>query len=190
VVGGERWAVQLEFVPGEGTRLYELEPMNARSSSAEKLDFCYSVAPPDLAAFRQEIAPPRNEIVSQQKIQRFEFVRPKAPKTDEEFGFCGAVQPAIEKHPSVVYSTATLHVQTGLRYLRSEGQYEIYALPDSHPGHEHFQGCSGAPVLSRDLTPRALVCSGDSERNEIRAVSLGLFFEALEAVESHEAGGT
>lgn len=182
--------MQVEFVPGEGTRLYELEPMNARSSSSEGLDFCYSVAPHDLAAFRQEITPPSNTIVSQHQIQRYELVRPKAPNADEEYGFCGAVQPAIEQHPGVVYSTARLHVQTGLRYLRREGQYEIYALPESHPGHEHFQGCSGAPVLSRDLAPRALVCSGDTERNEIRAVSLELFFEALEALEAHEAGGT
>jgi|GEM_PF-6867996 len=33
------------------------------------------------------------------------------------------------------------------QYMGDEDDYYVFELPFAHPGHEHFQGCSGAPIV-------------------------------------------
>ena len=40
-----------------------------------------------------------------------------------------------------------LRTYTNLKYMGDEDDYYVFELPFEHPGHEHFQGCSGAPIV-------------------------------------------
>src|SRR3546814_19908035 len=58
----------------------------------------------------------------------------------------------------------------GLRYERTEGGYHVFQLPVQHPGHDAFQGCSGAPILDMERRVVGLVCSGSIPDNTISCV--------------------
>ena len=47
-----------------------------------------------------------------------------------------------------------------------------FSLKGKHPGHEEFEGCSGAPILDGDGNVVALVCGGNTYSNTIRGISL------------------
>src|SRR3546814_6545958 len=67
-----------------------------------------------------------------------------------------------------------------LRYERTEGGYHVFQLPVQHPGHDAFQGCSGAPILDMERRVVGLVCSGSIPDNTISYVSLARYGVALE----------
>jgi CBS domain-containing protein len=68
-----------------------------------------------------------------------------------------------------------IRVYSGLKYLRTEGDFHIFKLPFAHPGHDHFRGCSGAPVLSEGGKLVGLVSGGDIPTNVIRVLSLAAY---------------
>src|SRR3546814_18916949 len=72
-------------------------------------------------------------------------------------------------------------VYPGLRYERTEGGYHVFQLPVQHPGHDAFQGCSGAPILDMERRVVGLVCSGSIPDNTISCVSLARYGVALDA---------
>ena len=72
----------------------------------------------------------------------------------------------------MTFFTSQLKRYDGLIYLRTEEDRHFFKLPIEHPGHLEFKGCSGAPILNSAGMPVALVCGGDTERNEIYGVSL------------------
>lgn len=81
------------------------------------------------------------------------------------------VMPSSEKHFGEIYFGGELRVYSGLSLLRMEDEYHVFSLP-FHPGHEHFQGSSGAPILSSTGSLVALVCRGCAKTNEIWGLSI------------------
>ena len=73
-----------------------------------------------------------------------------------------------------------MRVYSGLTYSRTESDYHIFTLPFKHPGHEQFQGCSGAPVFSDSGELVGLVCKGRIEQDEIWAISINAYKVALD----------
>lgn len=65
------------------------------------------------------------------------------------------------------------------RNHRSDDQ-SGFSLPFVHPGHKHFEGCSGAPVLSSEGSLVVLVCSGCEKTNEIRGISVQAYKTAID----------
>ena len=88
--------------------------------------------------------------------------------------------PTRESHFGNTYFGGELKIYTELAYLRTEGDYFVFKLPFKHPGHEHFQGCSGAPILNADGQPVALVCCGEESNDEIWGISLEKFKVAID----------
>jgi len=179
-----RWCIELGYQPGQATSLHSLGPMNflmkiVLGGSIHDVDFSYVEVPRDLQPLRQEIIDA--DTVGEEipiTVHQLDFsIKPSATR---KYGFCGTVMHALEKHSGKTFLTAELRSYEGLTYLRDEADYHVFKLPMSHPGHEHFQGTSGAPVLDDQRRVVALVCSGCVSRDEIYAVSIARYRTALD----------
>ena len=174
----KNWAIQLRYVPGKATATYQLGVMNflAKGSLSEPklkdIDFSYVEVPPTIRAYRQEIDAPANVVKSEMLITVHAPSLTDAPKPDDNFGFCGMVMPTSENHFGQTYIGGELRVYSGLSFLRTEQDYHVFSLPFRHPGHEHFKGCSGAPILSSTGSLVALVSRGCEKTNEIWGISV------------------
>jgi len=175
----ENWAIQLRYVPGKGaTATYQLGAMHflAKGSLSkpklQNVDFSYVEVPPTICAYRQEIETPANVVKSETPIAVHTSTLEDMPNPNDNFGFCGMVMPTSENHFCQTYLVGELRVYSRLSFLRTEDDYHVFSLPFSHPGHEHFKGCSGAPILSSTGSLIALVCSGSEKTNEIWGISV------------------
>ncbi|QTF93715.1 hypothetical protein [Halomonas sp. BM-2019] len=172
------WAIQQKYVPGKGTCNYQLGAMNflARATLSnpklEDVDFSYVEVPSSFIAFRQEIEVPGNSVKSETPINVHSPSLLDEPDENQEYGFCGMVMPASENHFGQVYFGGELRVYDRLSFLRTEDDYHFFKLPFSHPGHEHFQGCSGAPIIDKSGNLVALVCGGCEDTSEVYGISV------------------
>jgi hypothetical protein len=174
----KNWAIQLRYVPGKGVEIFQLGAMHflKKASLSEPelkdVDFSYVEVPSTICAYRQDIEPPANVVKSEALIAVHKPSLEDAPQPGDDFGFCGMVMPSPEKHFDQTYIFGELRIYFGLSFLRTEDDYHVFSLPFPHPGHEHFQGCSGAPILSRSGSLIALVCKGSEKTNEIYGISI------------------
>ncbi len=175
----KKWAVQVKYESGQGMLNRVIGSMNFLAKGSltkptaklEPVDFSYAIVPPDLVAFRQEIDFP-DVIKSEVPITVHAPTLLDVPAAGENYGFCGLVMPVQEEHFGKTYIERQQRVYQQLSFLRTEGDYHYFSLPFPHPGHEHFKGCSGAPVLSEKGAFVGLLCGpGNDGTNEIRAVS-------------------
>jgi hypothetical protein len=102
------------------------------------------------------------------------------------FAFSGRVR--TEQHGPNSF-VADMVVYPGLKLLRSENEFLVFQLPVTHPGHDAFQGCSGAPIVDRNKQAIALVVDGDISSNTIRGISLEQCVPALNFLRG-SGGGT
>jgi hypothetical protein len=135
------------------------------------VDFAYVEVPTGLHPCRQEIEFP-NTIKSEAPITIHTATFTELPSCVDNFGFCGLVLPSREEHLGVVYFERHPRIYSGLSFLRTEDDLHYFSLPFSHPGHEQFEGCSGAPILSEKGALVALLCGGDVDTNEIYGISI------------------
>ncbi len=173
----ENWAIEIGYKKDEGTINYQLGAMYFLSEGSiltgnfKDIDFSYVEVPKDLVVFRQEIDMAGN-IINQVPIQIFKPDFDVIPNSKEEYGFSGSVMPSIEHHQGKTYVFSELNIYSGLQFVKEENQFYIFKLPMKHPGHDHFRGCSGAPIIDRKGNVVALVCSGSEETSEIYAVAI------------------
>jgi hypothetical protein len=175
---GKAWAIQQQYVPSKGAELYRLGAMNflvkgnIKTSEITDVDFSYTEIPESTLAKRQEINPFTSEIVSEESIVVLTPSLEEEPNSASKYGFSGLVQPSIESHGPNECLVTEPRVYTGLEFDRTEGDYHYFKLPFQHPGHEQFQGCSGAPIISESGELVALVCGGNMYTNELYGISL------------------
>lgn len=173
----ENWTIQQKYVPGKGTCIYQLGAMNFLSKATslkptlEDVDFSYAEVAPGFTAYRQEIEAPDNSVKSETPFDVHAPSLLEEPDYCEEFGFCGMVMPTAEKHFGKIYFGGELRVYDGLTFLRTKDDYHYFKLPFAHPGHEHFRGCSGAPIMGSSGHLAALVCGGCEESSEVWGIS-------------------
>ncbi len=55
-----------------------------------------------------------------------------------------------------------------------------FKMPEKHPGHEWFKGCSGAPIIGEDGKVVSLVSGGCTETNEIFGNNLSKCIRTLD----------
>ncbi|MCL7931353.1 hypothetical protein [Halomonas llamarensis] len=172
------WAIQQKYVPGRGTCNYQLGAMNFLAKATlsnptlEDVDFSYVEVPSSFIAYRQEIEASDNSVKSEKPINVHSPSLLDEPDNSEEFGFCGMVMPSAENHFGQVYFGGEIRVYDQLRFLRTEDDYHFFKLPFSHPGHDHFKGCSGAPIMDRSGRLVALVCGGCQHTSEVWGISV------------------
>lgn len=87
------------------------------------------------------------------------------PDKETYYGFSGDIQPIYIPHLNAFETTQ--HIYHGLRYDRLENDMHYFKLPEEHPGHDLFKGCSGAPIIGEDGKVVSLVSGGCTEKNEI-----------------------
>ena len=68
----------------------------------------------------------------------------------------------------------------GLRYIGVSDDFYIFKLPLAHPGHEHFRGCSGAPIIDTHGKTVALVSNCPAKTNLILGISLKRYKVAID----------
>jgi len=189
VTGDQRnWAIQLRYVPNKGTETYQLGAMHfLRKGSwltptVDDIDFAYAEVPSSVRVWRQEIEVRANVAVvkSQTTVTIHSASLEDLPEPADNFGFCGITKPTFENHRGRICIGGELPVYSGLSFLRTVSDYHVFRLPFAHPGHEHFRGCSGAPILSSSGSLVALVCGGDEETDEIWGLSLKVFRIAID----------
>lgn len=175
---GAVWAIQQQYVPNKGTELYKLGninflmKVNIDTKEVVDVDFSYVEVPETTFAKRQEIDFYTHSIISEGFISELCSSLDVSPNTKTKYGFSGLVQPSLEQHGGKECLVTERRVYTGLKYLRTDGDYHYFELPFTHPGHEHFQGCSGAPIIGEDGELVALVCGGSTQSNELWGISL------------------
>ncbi|MEA9566257.1 hypothetical protein [Xanthomonas sp. WHRI 8932A] len=150
------------------------------SPKLRDVDFSYVELPQDIVAYRQEIEVPTNKIKAEAHITVHALTLVEVPSADDTFGFCGMVLPAQEKHFGQLYFSGEVRIYEGLSFIRTEGDYHVFKLPFKHPGHLHFKGCSGAPIINGAGVPVALVCEGREEQDEIWGISLAAYKVAVD----------
>ncbi len=175
---GNVWAIQQQYIPSKGTELYRLSGINflvranIQTQEAIDVDFSYVEVPESTFAKRQTTNPDTFEIVSEEFISILKPSLKDVPNKTSTYGFSGLVQPSLEKHLNNAVLVTEPRVYTNLQFLRTEGDLHYFKLPFPHPGHEHFKGCSGAPIISKEGVLVALVCGGSTQEDELWGVSL------------------
>ncbi len=174
------WAIQLRYIPGKGAALYQLGAMYFLETGSladlrvKEVDFSYVEVPSELCAYRQEVASLAT-IKSEIPITVHNMSFEEVPQCGVSYGFCGIVFPTYEEHFGQFCVGGEPRVYSGLTYLRTEDDYHVFSLPFEHPGHKHFEGCSGAPVVSEHGGIVGLVCGGDEKTKEVWAVSTNTY---------------
>jgi len=92
------------------------------------------------------------------------------PNKEMSYGFSGDIQPT--SLPDLNAFETTQLIYHGLKYDRLENDMHYFKLPEDHPGHEIFQGCSGAPIIGEDGKVVSLVSGGCIKNNEIYGCNL------------------
>ena len=170
----KNWCLELKYEKGKGVQVQPLGAMNFLVSyntvdkKSRDIDFSYVEILKNLQPYWQEINANTEEVVKEipRLISNVDF--DLQPKKKEEYGFAGQVIP--EFVGNALFSEHKLY--TGLKYVGDEDDYYKFELPDKHPGHEYFEGCSGAPIIDTQGRVVALVCKGDIPTNIVYGVSL------------------
>jgi len=87
------------------------------------------------------------------------------PDKQTYYGFSGEIKPT--SIPDLSAFETEIHIYHGLKYDRFENDRHYFKMPEKHPGHEWFRGCSGAPIIGENGKVVSLVCGGCTEKNEI-----------------------
>ena len=175
------WAAEIRFEPKKGTKLYRLGAMhflkslNINDMVTKDVDFSYVSVPSDFVSYFQEIEPNGNIVSETSRVICSQSIDQEPDKT-ELFGFSGQVMPKRSGQFFLTHHRTYL----GLKYLRQEEDYYVFKLPIEHPGHEHFQGCSGAPIIDKKGNTVALVCWGDDRKNLIYGISIKKYKIAID----------
>jgi len=139
------------------------------------VDFCFTEVASDLVSTYAHRTPQSVSDVRPRHVFNTDLLA--VPDTNQIFGFAGEIKPAM--HGPSAFATE-MTVYPGLRFVRTEGGFHIFQLPVPHPGHDSFRGCSGAPIVDMNRQVVALVCSGDTDSNTIRGVSISWFKFAID----------
>ena len=176
------WVMELGYDENEGTEVYKLNhfsyigELNIKSGKMEHIDYAYAEIATDVHPVFQTLTPrgPASEKMPRHIFTEEDIVE---PSVNSVYAFSGQVFP--ERHGESAFVTQPT-VYPGLKFLRSEGSFHIFKLPVEHPGHDSFQGCSGAPIVDLKGKIVALVCKGFEEDNTIYGVSLSRYKFSLE----------
>lgn len=180
-LGSSDWILDLGKRSDKGTEIYKPKyflyvcEYTRSTGEARAIDFCFSELPTDLNSIYQQ----RTPWVSGEERHRHVFKSDltTVPSIEQIYAFAGQIQP--ESHSPRSYAMTTA-VYPGLKYLRTDSEMHVFKLPVSHPGDEHFRGCSGAPIVDMKRQVVALVCGGEEADGIVYGVSVARYKFALD----------
>ena len=175
------WAV---VVQQDGTGQLEYYRPNAftyvgevrKSAAAIRfLDLCTAEVSSDLQTW-YEYRTPRG-LFEKRLHHVFDSGAIASPEHGQVYGFSGQVR--TERHGNTAFAS-DMAVYSGLTYSHSEEEIHHFMLPVPHPGHDAFQGCSGAPIVDFNRKVVALVVEGDTTTNTIKGVAIQRILPSLQ----------
>ena len=182
--GVGQWVAEMRFDPAQDKTLlhyfgkqWTVQHLDQSASMQQELDFSFTETPADFFSLMQERGT-GGEIVSERRRHAFDTTLEDLPTKEGVYAFTGRVRPE-QLDELTFWSEPTVY--PGLRYERTNGNYHIFSLPVPHPGHDAFQGCSGAPIVDCSGKVVALVCSGDIGSNTITGIAVQHLSRAIHA---------
>ena len=174
------WAMEIAYRPPNGTLIYQLGPMNffvrvAPGKRSRHIDFAYVCLPDDVQPLIQEVSP-RGEIYREEPRLTLDSALDQEPQKGMRYGFAGFGNNDRSEH--AVFGDVQL--EDNLSFLRERSGLYYFRLNHDHPGHEVYEGCSGAPILSQEGDLVGLVVGGSKSAKTIRAVALPQYRGVLE----------
>jgi len=178
-------SLQIEWNPAlrtTSTRLLNLMPIVSKQitcpSAIEdkawaELDFAYcKISFPEIPLYQElDNETLSGKIRSSQPCKIYKETEIADPNLDVEYGFFGQTQPKYEEHQilpdDVKYFGTALQPCYPLKFIGEDGDFYVFRLPEPHPGHKYFEGCSGAPIVDTDGNVVALLCKGNIDQSII-----------------------
>jgi len=142
--------------------------IDASRTMHEELDFSFVEVNTDFMPRMQE-RDEQGAITRERARHEFVIDLTEQPCVDETYAFSGRVHPA-RVGENTYWAEPTVY--PGLTYQRTQGHYHVFALPVAHPGHDAFEGCSGAPIVDRQRRVVALVCKGDTDAHTVTGIGV------------------
>lgn len=178
------WVIRLSYKSDIGqTEVYYLgrfsylAEMKKGIPSIDEVDFSFTEVPGDLTCQFQYWTPSGQCLIDRPRtIFREQDIANPVPS--EIYGFAGDVMPEFSNGENALITEHQTY--PGLRFVRTKEHYHCFQLPVEHPGHNRFQGCSGAPVINTKKEIVGLVCGGSVERNEIYAINLEKYTKGID----------
>jgi hypothetical protein len=172
----KNWAIEMEYVPEKGTKLYQIGPMrflkvfNIKTASARTIDFSYALIKEQVLPLHQWLDPKSGNIMSRPKIiLKCDFS--VVPANDREYGFFG--QTRFDLDGSDLKFASTLEMQ--MKYIDEKDDLSVFNLTHKYGSHPLYQGCSGAPILDDLGNLVALVAEGDAQNDAILGLTLAKY---------------
>ncbi|MCI5107387.1 MAG: hypothetical protein MRY76_11785 [Pseudomonadales bacterium] len=101
-----------------------------------------------------------------------------SPNPIATYGFSGDIRPEIHLGENALVTSH--HIFYGLKFDRTENDVHYFKMPEKHPGHDFFKGCSGAPIIGDDGKIVSLVSGGCIESDEIYGSNLAKCIRTLD----------
>lgn len=145
------------------------------------LDFAYQKLPTGTVPLLQKLDHSGNgKILSSRPRTIYSEAAIQIPKTNTLYGFAGRTKPKPEDHPGMTVVEMTLQCCYGLTLVGEAHGLHAFQLPNKHPGHDYFRGCSGAPIVDMAGNVVALVCRGCEEESIIYGFPIARYKSLLE----------
>ena len=181
--GSSDWVIELGYdEERRETEIYwpacflYLGEMKRGTNEVAEVDYTWAEVPHNLESTFQLLTP--FGPMSEKRCRHvFDLATVGEPDANELYAFSGEIHPEI--HESLGLVTEPV-LYPGLRYIKSDGPFYQFRLPVTHPGHESFWGCSGAPIVDTNRRLVALVSSGDIPENVIYGIALSRYRSALD----------
>lgn len=173
----QSWAIEVRANYHQGnTELFDpgglhfIVQASLETGEIEEVDFAYVELPHPIETTYQEYTPFAGLI---REASRFNirFDPDLEPSERSVYGFYGQTVDGIVPN-GVQFGNV---IEPDLRYVGREDDLLVFRLNHHHPGHDYYQGCSGAPIIDGAGRTHALVVGGDPDHNFIFGVSLRVY---------------
>jgi hypothetical protein len=170
----QRWAAEIRAnYHNHMTQVYLLGGLtflftgNLETGEVRQVDLAYQSVPGDLISYHQEFTV-ADGLTRESERPVFPLIEDVALNRRALYGFCG--QANVDIAAQAGYLGLDHRFEPDLRYVRDEDDLHVFRLNHAHPGHEYYEGCSGAPILDSQGRLVALVVGG-GEGDLIYAIS-------------------
>jgi hypothetical protein len=180
-LGSSDWVIEVGYDNNRGTEFYRGArfnypgEINRRTGESSMADFTFAEVSADLESTFHLLTPFGSMSVKRQR-HVFDLEAAGNPDIDELYAFTGEIRPRLDSFGLVTQPV----IYPGLRYVENTGPFHMFRLPVSHPGHDDFAGCSGAPIVDTKRNLVGLVSHGSIESNAIYGIALSRYKFAVD----------